>query len=140
MIFSVNCLLLIFKGLVEKTSLFQIVEGLNWGCPADLLINTAVLDPKVHSHTTRAPPVGIEPRHVALAAGAYATGSRSSGSQAPQLSKSNMCENTNRRGKHLDSTHSSKKTDAKSEKHFVSKYQSNDLIMPRIVLGYRTVK
>ncbi len=33
----------------------------NWGCPADLLTNQAVLDPKVHGHTSRAPPVGIEP-------------------------------------------------------------------------------
>ncbi len=33
----------------------------NWGCPADLLTNQTVLDPKVHCHTSRAPQVGIEP-------------------------------------------------------------------------------
>ena len=32
-----------------------------WGCPADSLTNQAVLDQKVHGHTSRAPPVGIEP-------------------------------------------------------------------------------
>ena len=34
---------------------------INGGSPADLLINQAVLNPKVHGHTSRAPPVGIEP-------------------------------------------------------------------------------
>ncbi len=33
----------------------------NWGCPADLLTNQTVLDPKVHCHTLRAQQVGIEP-------------------------------------------------------------------------------
>ncbi len=33
----------------------------NWGCPADLLTNQMVLDPKVHCHTSRAPQIGIEP-------------------------------------------------------------------------------
>ena len=36
---------------------------INWGCPADLLTNQAVLDQKVHCHTSRAPPVGSNPRH-----------------------------------------------------------------------------
>jgi hypothetical protein len=31
------------------------------GCPADLLNNQTVQDPNVHGHTSRAPPVGIEP-------------------------------------------------------------------------------
>ncbi len=33
----------------------------NWGCPADLLTDQTVLDPKVHCHTWRAQQVGIEP-------------------------------------------------------------------------------
>jgi hypothetical protein len=33
----------------------------NWGCPADLLANQTVLDPKVHCHTSRAQQVGIKP-------------------------------------------------------------------------------
>ncbi len=33
----------------------------NWGCPAELLTNQTVLDPKVHCHTSRAAQVGIEP-------------------------------------------------------------------------------
>ncbi len=33
----------------------------NWGCPADLLTNQTVQDPKVHCHTSRAQQVGIEP-------------------------------------------------------------------------------
>ncbi len=33
----------------------------NWGCPADLLTYQTVLNPKVHGHTSRAPPIGIEP-------------------------------------------------------------------------------
>ncbi len=33
----------------------------NWGCPADLITNQTVLDPKVHCHTSRAQQVGIEP-------------------------------------------------------------------------------
>ncbi len=37
------------------------MQYVNGGSPADLLINQAVLNPKVHSHTSRAPPVGIEP-------------------------------------------------------------------------------
>jgi hypothetical protein len=36
-------------------------QPMNWGCPADLLTNQTVLNPKVHGHTSRAPPVGIEP-------------------------------------------------------------------------------
>jgi hypothetical protein len=35
------------------------VGVLNWGCPADLLTNQTVLDPKVHRHTSRAPQVGM---------------------------------------------------------------------------------
>jgi hypothetical protein len=35
--------------------------NLNWGCPADLLTNQTVLDPKVHHHTSSAQQVGIEP-------------------------------------------------------------------------------
>jgi hypothetical protein len=33
----------------------------NWGCPADLLTNQTVQDPKVHCHTLRAQQVEIEP-------------------------------------------------------------------------------
>ena len=32
-----------------------------WGCPADLLTSQAVLNLTVHGHTSRAPPVGINP-------------------------------------------------------------------------------
>ena len=42
-------------------SLKTLNNWLNWGCPADLLNNQAVLDPKVHGHTSRAQPVGVEP-------------------------------------------------------------------------------
>jgi hypothetical protein len=37
------------------------ISALNGGSPADLLTNQAVLDPRVHGHTSRAPQVGIEP-------------------------------------------------------------------------------
>ena len=40
--------------LPKKTNFF------NWGCPADLLTNQTVQDPKVHGHTSRMPPIGIE--------------------------------------------------------------------------------
>ncbi len=58
--------------LICKGSKFQVHVGnishigymyiYNWGCPADLLTNHTVLDPKVHCHTLRAPlaQVGIE--------------------------------------------------------------------------------
>ncbi len=52
---------------IEEASAHLSDEGLispdtvNWGCPADLLTNQTVLDPKVHCHTSRAPQVGIEP-------------------------------------------------------------------------------
>ncbi len=44
------------RRLRQKTNFEQ-----NWGCPADLLTNQTVLDPKAHRHTSRAPQVGIEP-------------------------------------------------------------------------------
>ena len=48
-------------GLIEKKNHFGILHYKNWGCPADLLTNQTVLNSKVHGHTSRAPPVGIEP-------------------------------------------------------------------------------
>ncbi len=50
-----------FVGVEFKGTKFAVfVLNVNWGCPADLLSNQTVLDPKVHCHTARAQQVGIE--------------------------------------------------------------------------------
>jgi hypothetical protein len=45
----------------------------NWGCPADLLTSQTVLNPKVHCHTWRALPIGIEPKSPLMQADALPT-------------------------------------------------------------------
>ncbi len=44
---------LVCLGLKWMKTKFCIIKS-NWGCPADLLTNQTVLDPKVHCHTSRA--------------------------------------------------------------------------------------
>jgi hypothetical protein len=58
---STLCQLVFFMIKVMKLDQFTLLWTQNWGCPADLLTNQTVLDPKAHCHTLRAQHVGIEP-------------------------------------------------------------------------------
>ncbi len=49
------------SGNQAEFSVFLHTVAMNESCTADLVTNQAVLDPRVHCHTSRVPQVGIEP-------------------------------------------------------------------------------